>query len=62
MDEALRREEFDLIRSNYGWYTDGQHFVIVYNDMYYDEFSIGIQEVKDVLEDEFLKKLAVFIF
>ena len=44
--------------TNFDWYTDGSHFVIVISKWNtYDEFAIDLSEVEDILDREFLEKL-----
>ncbi len=54
----LQAEEWDMIGSNVSWYTDGAHFVILLDEgLTYNEFSIDISEVEDILGKGFLEKL-----
>ena len=56
--ELLQAEEWDMIGSNVSWYTDGAHFVILLDEgLTYNEFSIDISEVEDILDKGFLEKL-----
>lgn len=56
--ELLQAEEWDMIGSNVSWYTDGAHFVILLDEgLTYNEFSIDISEVEEILDKGFLEKL-----
>ncbi|MDE7197427.1 MAG: DUF4163 domain-containing protein [Lachnospiraceae bacterium] len=56
--ESKGRVEQDLTEAKRQWYTNGDHLIIIFekfND--YDEYSISIGSVSQILDETFLKKL-----
>ena len=48
--QNLQAEEFGDMNQ---WYVDGERFVLIYNDGYYYEFAMDIEEAGDFLKADF---------
>lgn len=55
--EQMKATEFDSANSVIEWYADGDLFVIIYVGVIYNEYAANIESVKNLLSEEFYRKV-----